>query len=196
MDRRKRRTRKMLGKALQELIIEKSYDTITIQDITDRADLNRATFYLHYTSKEELLGNFLETQFDELVQRIEEETDGEVHKDLKISATIVFEHAAEYIDLYKVLLGPNGQGAVVHRILGYIAHYDEIWLRREFEEAILPIPYPILARHFSGSLYACVTWWIENDMPYSIKYMAEKLENMCLTAVYQMVADEGLAIGD
>ena len=196
MDRRQRRTRKMLGQALQELIIEKSYDTITIQDITDRADLNRATFYLHYTSKEELLGNFLEGQFDQLVQRIEDETGGDVHRDLKISVTIVFEHAAEYIDLYKVLLGPKGQGAAVHRILNYIAKYDEIWLRREFDDATLPIPYPILSRHISGSLYACVTWWIENDMPHSIKYMADKLEKMCLTAVYQMLADEGMAIGD
>lgn len=196
MDRRKRRTRKMLGKALQELILEKSYESITIQDITDRADLNRATFYKHYTNKEELLGGFLEIQFDQLVQRIKEETSDDVHKNLKISVTIVFEHAAEYADLYKVLLGPNGQGAVMHRILNYIARYDEVWLGKEFADTAMPIPLPILARHFSGSLYSCVTWWLENDMPYSIAYMAEKLEKMCLTAVYQMIEVEKLEIGD
>ena len=190
MDRRKRRTRRFLGQALQELIIEKSYETITVQDITDRADLNRATFYLHYTSKEDLLGDFLETQFDALVQRIEEETDGDVHKDLTVSVRVVFEHAAEYADLYKVLLGANGQGVVVHRILNYIARHDEQWLAEEFADKVVTIPIPILARHFAGSLYSCVAWWLENDMPHSVEYMADVLEKMCLTAVVPMLVAE------
>lgn len=190
MDRRKQRTRRYLGQALQELIIEKSYETITIQDITDRADLNRATFYLHFTSKEELLGDFLESQFDELVERIEEETEGDVHKDLTISAKIVFEHAAEYADLYKVLLGANGQGVVMHRILHYIARHDEGWLAEEFEDTAVSIPIPILARHFAGSLFSCVTWWLENDMPYSVDEMAAMLEKMCFRAVEPLILAE------
>lgn len=190
MDRRKQRTRRFLGQALQELIIEKSYDTITVQDITDRADLNRATFYLHYTGKEELLGDFLETQFDALVQRIEEETVGDGFKDLRISVKVVFEHAAEYADLYKVLLGANGQGVVMHRILNYIARHDEQWLAEELANQAVTIPIPILARHFAGSLFSCVMWWLENDMPYSIDYMADMLQKMCLTAVVPILVTE------
>ena len=53
MDRRVKRTRNLLGNALLELVQEKKFEQITIQDITDRADLNRATFYLHYGSKED-----------------------------------------------------------------------------------------------------------------------------------------------
>ena len=67
VDRRIRRTRNQLGQALRELIIEKSYEAITIQDIADRADVNRATFYLHYGTKEELLVTSLTEIFDELV---------------------------------------------------------------------------------------------------------------------------------
>ena len=74
MDRRKRRTRKYLGKALLELVQEKKWDQITIQDITDRADINRATFYLHYGSKEELLAESLEEYFDALVEQIASKT--------------------------------------------------------------------------------------------------------------------------
>ena len=51
LDRRVRRTRRLLAEALVALIIEKEYETISITDITERADLNRATFYLHYGSK-------------------------------------------------------------------------------------------------------------------------------------------------
>ena len=54
MDRRVERTRESLQKALIELIAEQGYDSITIQEIVDRADLGRTTFYLHYNSKDEL----------------------------------------------------------------------------------------------------------------------------------------------
>ena len=63
-DLRIRRSRQWLHDALIGLIEEKSYDEISITDITERANLSRNTFYLHYKSKEELLasiiGNFIE----------------------------------------------------------------------------------------------------------------------------------------
>lgn len=60
-DRRVHRTREVLQKALIELISEHGYDTITIQDIVDRANVGRTTFYLHYTSKDELFMGCHET---------------------------------------------------------------------------------------------------------------------------------------
>jgi AcrR family transcriptional regulator len=53
-DRRVQRTREQLQKALIELIGERGYDAITIQEIVDRANLGRTTFYLHYNSKDDL----------------------------------------------------------------------------------------------------------------------------------------------
>src|SRR5258706_10863726 len=53
-DRRVQRTRELLQKALIELINEREYDAITIQDIVDHANVGRTTFYLHYNSKDEL----------------------------------------------------------------------------------------------------------------------------------------------
>jgi len=53
-DRRVQRTRELLQKALIELIRERGYDAVTIQDIVDRANVGRTTFYLHYRSKDEL----------------------------------------------------------------------------------------------------------------------------------------------
>lgn len=55
LDPRVVRTRQQLREALVSLIEEKGFDALTVQDITDRAELNRATFYLHYQDKQELL---------------------------------------------------------------------------------------------------------------------------------------------
>ena len=51
-DRRIERTHQLLSKALMDLIIERGYDSITIQDITDRANVSRTTFYLHFKDKD------------------------------------------------------------------------------------------------------------------------------------------------
>src|SRR5690554_1736020 len=67
VDRRVRRTRRQLCEAMLALLVERDYDTITVQEITERADLNRATFYHHFNHKDELLTAALEARFDELV---------------------------------------------------------------------------------------------------------------------------------
>src|SRR5258705_11885340 len=54
-DRRVRRTRKLLHDAFISLVIEKGYEKTTIQDILDRADVGRSSFYVHYRNKEALL---------------------------------------------------------------------------------------------------------------------------------------------
>ena len=53
-DRRVQRTQKHLQNALIELINERQYDVITVQDVVDRANVGRTTFYLHYTNKDDL----------------------------------------------------------------------------------------------------------------------------------------------
>src|SRR5579871_2834589 len=63
-DRRIARTKKLLGEALISLMLERDYDQITVQDITDRANLSRATFYLHYGDKEQLLLERLQQIYD------------------------------------------------------------------------------------------------------------------------------------
>jgi len=54
-DRRIARTRKHLQRAFMELLAEKAFEGVTIQDIADRADVNRATFYKHFQDKFELM---------------------------------------------------------------------------------------------------------------------------------------------
>ena len=54
VDRRVRRTRRLLRDACIALILEKGYETITVEEITERADVGRTTFYMHYRDKEDV----------------------------------------------------------------------------------------------------------------------------------------------
>jgi AcrR family transcriptional regulator len=181
LDRRVRRTRNRLGQALLELIMEKGYDDITIQDITDRADLNRATFYLHYSSKEELLLVTLEERFDELVGRFDQLSAERPIWEDKQSILLTFQHVAENANLYKVLLSERGMGYLIHRIVDYIAESSSKQLQDSLpQEATLNIPSSLISRHVAGSLFALLSWWVINDMPYSAEYMTDVAHQLCV----------------
>lgn len=181
MDRRVKRTRNLLAQALLDLVQEKKFEQITIQDVTDRADLNRATFYLHYGSKEELLADSLEGHFDALVAQITAVTVNKPIWETPEADELIFSHVAENADLYRVLLGENGLGYVINRIIDYITQYSEIQIRAGLGTAVPHVPVEILARHIAGSLYALITWWLTNDMPYTPRQMSEMTHRLCLT---------------
>ncbi|MCB8943088.1 MAG: TetR/AcrR family transcriptional regulator [Ardenticatenaceae bacterium] len=184
LDPRVRRTHQALQEAMLSLIQEKPYDAITIQEITERGDLNRATFYLHYSSKEELLADSLEGHFDAVVARIAAEVGERPYWEDATSAQIVFEYVAGNSELYKVLLGEKGLGHVMHRILRYMSAFDEVALARHMPPGTEPVvPIAVLAQQTAGALFALAKWWLENDMPYSAAEMAEMLRRMCALGV-------------
>src|SRR5271170_2534678 len=67
IDPRIRRTRQMLFRAFQDLLAEKAFDLISVQDITERSTLNRATFYDHFTDKFALLEAMIGERFSTLI---------------------------------------------------------------------------------------------------------------------------------
>lgn len=182
LDRRVMRTRQLLRDALMELILEQGYDAVTVQDIADRANVGRATFYLHYKGgKEELLLSNLEEIYDELVERIKPlKRDASLSSDNHASR-VAFQHAAEHHDLYLVILRGQGAAAIAQRIRQYLA--DVIKADLEALDAHSEMPLEIVANYMAGSLVSLITWWLENDMPYSADYMAGTFSQLTLPGV-------------
>lgn len=176
LDRRVVRTRRRLSEALLELMREEPFEAITIQNITDRADLNRATFYLHYSTKEELLIASLESRFDELVEEIESTLPATPESPVWMdygAEEMIFNHVQANADLYRVILSDRGLGAVTHRIIKYIAVVAQRDIEKSLPEgANANVPAEIVANHFAGGLFALLIWWIENEFPISAKEMA------------------------
>ena len=76
LDPRIRRTRQLLQDALRKLLEQKGFDNITVQDITEAATLNRATFYAHYPDKFALLGELIRVSFLQLMAQRNVSFDG------------------------------------------------------------------------------------------------------------------------
>ena len=87
MDARVQRTRDALGDALIELMQEKPFDTITVQDVLDRAHVSRSTFYTHYSDKDDLLMSDAEEFFEALSMAVASVADYKVCPRLDAPAT-------------------------------------------------------------------------------------------------------------
>lgn len=186
LDRRVVRTRQLLRDALMELILEKGYDDVTVQDITDRANLGRATFYLHYKGgKEELLLHNLEEIYDDLVARLKPLKREGLRSSQHRPSQVAFEHAAEHHDLYLVLLHSQAAATIAQRIREYLAgviQQDlEVWATDS------PVPLSVIANYMAGSLVALITWWLEHDMPYAPEYMSDIFSRLTLPGVRDLL---------
>lgn len=173
VDKRVRRTRKLLGEALIELSLEKGYDDITIQEITQRADIGYRTFFRHYSDKEELLKDVLSATLLELQDLmtspplenfINPNFSATDFKDL----TILFQHVNDHRDLYQILLHSNQE------IIQTVTEFAEDNIQSRLENARdLDIPIDLISNHLVAVPIAMLRWWLEADMPYSPEKMGE-----------------------
>lgn len=165
-----------------ELILEQGYDAVTVRDIAERANLGRATFYLHYRDKEELLFTSLEAVFDDLVQQIEP-----LSGDLATSPPMVaFKHAAENSKLYLVILSGQGSGTIFRRVRDYMAKQAIEQLMPAVNEQTT-LSRDLLANYLAGSLLSLIDWWLRNGMPDSAENMAIHFQSLMFFGVGQHI---------
>src|SRR5689334_18936052 len=101
-DRRSQRTRQMLGTALIEVMLQKRYDEITVQDIIDQANVGRSTFYAHYLDKDDLLISGFTGVLDALRDQMYQQATDELGQ--SPSLLFFFEHVHDHYHLYKALV--------------------------------------------------------------------------------------------
>jgi AcrR family transcriptional regulator len=193
MDRRKIRTRRLLRESLLSLIVERGYDNLSITEITERADLRRATFYLHYGSVDELLLATLREIFDELANKIEARQNLQPFWLRSEAPPIqaVFEYLAQNARLYHALLS-GASGAMVQRsIRDYLASIKLKDLAT-LPVSALPMPAQVLANYIAGTECNMLVWWLETGMPYAPEEIAGMLQDLVLdgTAGLQNLALE------
>ena len=152
-DRRIARTQRSLHEALLSLILERGWDAIGVQDICERADVGRSTFYVHFADKEELLLS----GFAQLEQQLR------AHVSAAPDATLAFvgpliAHVAEYQRLYRALVGKRSAVAVQKRMLHLVSEL----LEDQLSPALKPGPRrAALVRYAAGGFLELLIAWLE-----------------------------------
>jgi AcrR family transcriptional regulator len=175
------RTRQLLREALVALILEKGLDATSIQDITDRAGLRRATFYLHYRDKEELLLTMLRDALDELMQQMMAlEMEAYTPDVQRAEDELTFRHVQANADLYRAILSGQGAAEITRDIRDFVAGRIREHCGWDDPTLAFSMPIEVVANYLAGVKLNMVIWWLDQGMPYSPEQMADMTARLAM----------------
>ncbi|MBI3480027.1 MAG: TetR/AcrR family transcriptional regulator [Nitrosomonadales bacterium] len=171
-DRRIQKTRKALVVALISLMTEKSYEEISIQDILDRADIGRSTFYGHFRDKSELLIEGLQGLKEILHQAQMAAASGSDHSYEKVIgfSLAMFEHAASHKIIYRSLVNGQGWNIVkthIEDMLVQLMKKEARTLYKKSSDHI--IPFDLFIDFIGATFTSVITWWFHYKKPLTPK---------------------------
>jgi AcrR family transcriptional regulator len=170
-DRRANRTKRSLSEALVELIHEKRFDDITVQDVIDRADVGRSTFYSHFRDKEDLFQQDWERFLDMFAGGINWDNAGE---GVFVPAQFLFSHLKNAQAFYKGLVRSRKTDPLFKSGVSHLSQSIEAALELRLQGKRIPsIPIPILSNYLAVQLFALLKWWLDHEMPYPPERMDE-----------------------
>jgi len=179
-DRRVQRTRELLQKSLIELIKERGYDAITIQDIADHANIGRTTFYLHYNSKDELFMSCHQAIVSEFRLGLLHPFSREelLLPDPSHGTTLAYKHLEDARTLLNSIFQGKDGPLILRQIRDWNAQEIETSLRAAFNEADSAIPLDILSNYLAGAQIALIQWWLGKRQPHTLEKLARTFHRL------------------
>ena len=147
------------------LVLEKSYDAITVQEVLDRADIGRSTFYAHFAGKDELFLSGTERLRETLeaaLQRARATTTG---RSVVIGfSRAMFEHAHEYRNVYHALLSTRAWPLFRERLQEMLQELIRRECKAEIQKikkANSEVPVDLVVHYLSAAFLSVLTWWLD-----------------------------------
>jgi AcrR family transcriptional regulator len=198
-DLRVLRTRKLLQKALIEITSEKGFADVTVRDITERAMVNRSTFYRHYLDKYELLGQYL----DELYALIDSQ-EGDVSLELQPDQrpgkspdglVSLLRHMQLNADFYRVMLSEKGDPAFcIKSFRRYLEKgLHQMLTIEERQVDLSKPPIDLIVSYLLHGGAGAIVWWLENDRSSTPEQIAVWLKQLSMANLNVSLEPNGKA---
>ncbi len=157
-DRRVQRTHRLLSEALIELILERGWDKVSVQDVCERADIGRSTFYTHFADKEDLLVGGI----DGLGQFLRAQARASTGVRPLGFARGLIEHADEQRRVFRAVVGKHSGHVVQQRFRQLLLEL----VREDLAALVSTQPRLDAAAHYvAGALFELLIWWLEARHP-------------------------------
>jgi AcrR family transcriptional regulator len=182
-DRRVQKTRKLLKDALVSLIIEKGFETVTIQEILDKANVGRSTFYIHFENKQELLHSCFE-EFHELFEKynLGASSGNFGNSDFILNLFRLVERNQQ---LCRALLGKDDMTIFFNPIHRFIYTYFEASIKKIINNKQTSLQLEMLTHYITSALLGTLRWWVYNDTPYTVEEMDRIFKKLALFDIQQ-----------
>ena len=168
--RRVARTKAAIEDAFVQLVLEQGYERVAVEDISDRADLARATFYAHYPNKEAVLLSVSNRLTEDLMRRIAYQG-GPWNVVRRDALQTAYQHAAENPDLYRACMS---DARTRQAYLSILSRYAE----QNFRDRLTAlgrqprVPVPVMARGFVGATLAILEAWLAGELEGDVEQLA------------------------
>ena len=163
VDPRVKRTRRLLRDALVSLILKKDFASITIREVTERAEVAYITFYRHFESLDQLLMEVLDEGLVEFMSHIEALAKLSDPSSLETEGRLIFEYVGQKADLFRILLKSQSVTRVRKKVVSNISAI--------FQKSCVPlerlgnqVTINMASNHIATSLLSLIEWWLENNM--------------------------------
>jgi len=189
-DRRTRRTRHKVSGALVDLIKEKRFDDITVQNLIDRAGVGRSTFYSHFRDKEDAFEDQWEGFNRHLAAQIKWDKAG---RESFFPVVMFFAHLQESQSFYRGLVRSGKVDAIFKSGVEYLRRNIEGALHERFKSHQVAIPVPVLSHYLAHEFFGLLKWWLDAGMPYTPEAMDEmfhRLVNPTIESALQIGAEQ------
>ena len=185
-DRRSLRTQRLVSAAMMELLSEKQYDAITVQDILDRANIGRSTFYAHYYDKEDVLASITEQMLALFTQGMQQAKAGpELLPGLEL-----FRHAKQMRQQLHILLKGQSGEVLLKTTQALLSKNIEHNLVMTLAQKRTPsVPLAVVSQYLAGAFLNLLKWWLEAELPYSPEQMDEMFQQLALPGVRAIVGE-------
>ena len=166
-DRRVRRTENALLEALVELIVEKGYDRTTVQDVLDRANVGRSTFYSHFFNKKDLLFRRMSLFRLDVDDNDDEGVEPTQREVVRIpDVTHIFKHVAQMRELYLGIRGTDALDTLLAIAREDLSDSFRRLVRRR-SDGLSDGQEEFLVQFLTGSFLHLMFWWLDAEMPES-----------------------------
>lgn len=157
------RTRRILHEALLELVNERDFDTLSVADVAERAQMNRATFYAHYRSLDELLDVALQMELDRLISAVTSAPgvlDGTSRDEAPEYIVETIKAIERRFPIYRRVFSANGSAKVVYGFLQRVAEEVSAKLRDGSLRSAWSVPPAVEAYAVAGAVIGILTYWL------------------------------------
>jgi len=190
-DRRIRKTQQVLRGALLTLLKEKRYEDISVQDIIERADVARSTFYVHYVDKDDLLtgpqGIFAENLGHDLSAHSAD------NGREALSSRAWFYHIQAQGDILKAIAKDSALDLAMKTLRGMIQHSVQDGLADHSFPENPRVPMTLVVDYLTDTLMTLIKWWFKNGMKYTPEQMDEMFQQLVTPGVLAVLRGVGHA---
>lgn len=186
VDKRVERTRRLLMDALLELMEKKPYSKLSVANICQHSGVARPTFYLHFHSKEDLLGGYIESMFLQFYEQIEPHLVSSPNAD-PIIAEIMFRQWSDNADVARLLVEPDVESIVLSEFKRYVGRIMEQYIAAHGIQVHEHQHVNYLIDFLTGASFMVIMRWIKEGFPVPAKDMGNLYSDLVRPGLLQVL---------